>query len=168
MGQRFFARLVFLCALCFLLPLFVLVSRAGASDFSLDTNTRFGYEVLVPAAFLPQEAPVNNDGRQFLAPDGKGFLAVFAYYNAMETTPLALLQERMAELRREGVEITYKAAKGFWFVLSGVDGGEILYEKVLFSQDGETILTLLVRYPAEQKKSYERIVTQASRSLAFR
>lgn len=159
---------IFLCVLCPLSPFSALVPIVEASDFSLYANTRFGYEVLVPAAFLPQEAPTNNDGRQFLAPDGKGSLAVFAFYNALEMTPSTLLQERMAELRSEGVEITYKAAKDFWFVLSGIDGGEIFYEKVLFSRDGETILTLLVRYPAVQKDGYERIVTQASRSLAFR
>jgi len=159
---------VFLCALSPLSPFSVLAPVVEASDFFRYANTRFGYEVLVPAAFLPQEAPMNNDGRQFLAPDGKGSLTVFAFYNALEMTPSALLQERAAELRREGVEITYKAAREFWFVLSGVGGGEILYEKVLFSRDGETVLTLLVRYPAVQKDGYERIVTQASRSLAFR
>ncbi|WP_213693923.1 hypothetical protein [Aminiphilus sp.] len=162
------ACVVFLCALCPLSPFSVLAPVVEASDFFLYANTRFGYEVLVPAAFLPQEVPTNNDGRQFLAPDGKGSLAVFAFYNALETTPSALLQERAAELRREGVEITYKAAREFWFVLSGIDGGEILYEKVLFSRDGETVLTLLVRYPAVQKHGYERIVIQTSRSLAFR
>ena len=88
-------------------------------------------------------------------------------YNALETSPESYAAEREADWKDLKGAITYRAMRKGWFVLSGTIGGEICYERVLFSDDRETIATILVRYPESEKARFGAFVTRASRSLRF-
>lgn len=142
-------------------------ARGGDVTFTTYHNARFGYSVDVPQHFVKGEAPANNDGRTFTSPHDKGMIAVFGSFNALETTAARLKEEKAGEYVKEGAVLDYRAGKGHWFVLSGSRGGEIFYEKVVFSEDRETILTVLLRYPSSQKARYDPIVTRAARTLRF-
>ena len=137
------------------------------SSFQTYRNARFGYSVEVPSEFRKGAAPTNNDGRVFYDRKSRGILTVFGMYNALETSPESYAAEREADWKDLKGAITYRAMRKGWFVLSGTIDAEIFYERVLFSDDRETIATLLVRYPESEKERFGAFVTRASRSLRF-
>ena len=155
-------------SLCVALLLSVAVWAAEAeSSFQTYRNARFGYSVEVPSDFRKGEAPANNDGRVFYDRLSEGILSVFGMYNALEASPESYAAEREADWKGLNGNVTYRAMRKGWFVLSGTVDGEIFYERVLFSDDRETIATLLVRYPESEKERFGAFVTRASRSLRF-
>lgn len=137
------------------------------SSFQTYRNARFGYAVDVPTGFRKGEAPTNNDGRVFYDRKSEGILSVFGMYNALEASPESYAEEREADWKELKGDVTYRVMRKGWFVLSGTIDGEIFYERVLFSDDRETIATLLVRYPESEKERFGAFVTRASRSLRF-
>ena len=143
------------------------VAAEAESSFQTYRNARFGYSVEVPSDFRRGEAPVNNDGRVFYDRLSEGILSVFGMYNALEASPESYAAEREADWKGLNGNVTYRAMRKGWFVLSGTVDGEIFYERVLFSDDRETIATLLVRYPESEKERFGAFVTRASRSLRF-
>ena len=143
------------------------VAAEAESSFQTYRNARFGYSVEVPSDFRKGEAPANNDGRVFYDRLSEGILSVFGMYNALEASPESYAAEREADWKGLNGNVTYRAMRKGWFVLSGTVDGEIFYERVLFSGDRETIATLLVRYPESEKERFGAFVTRASRSLRF-
>ena len=143
------------------------VAAEAESSFQTYRNARFGYSVEVPSDFRKGEAPANNDGRVFYDRLSEGILSVFGMYNALEASPESYAAEREADWEGLNGNVTYRAMRKGWFVLSGTVDGEIFYERVLFSDDRETIATLLVRYPESEKERFGAFVTRASRSLRF-
>ena len=143
------------------------VAAEAESSFQTYRNARFGYSVEVPSDFRRGEAPVNNDGRVFYDQLSEEILSVFGMYNALEASPESYAAEREADWKGLNGNVTYRAMRKGWFVLSGTVDGEIFYERVLFSDDRETIATLLVRYPELEKERFGAFVTRASRSLRF-
>jgi len=157
-------RSVFLSVVILLSLAFV---AAAESSFQTYRNARFGYSVEVPSDFRKGEAPVNNDGRVFYDRRSEGILSVFGMYNALEASPESYAAERETDWKGLNGNVTYRAMRKGWFVLSGTVDGEIFYERVLFSDNRETIATLLVRYPESEKERFGEFVTRASRSLRF-
>ncbi len=153
-------------SVAFLLSLAVVAAEAESS-FQTYRNARFGYSVEVPSDFRKGEAPANNDGRVFYDQLSEGILSVFGMYNALEASPESYAAEREADWKGLNGNVTYRAMRKGWFVLSGTVDGEIFYERVLFSDDRETIATILVRYPESEKERFGAFVTRASRSLRF-
>ncbi len=149
-----------------LLSVAVLAAEAE-SRFQTYRNARFGYSVEVPSDFRKGAAPTNNDGRVFYDRMSEGILSVFGMYNVLEASPESYAVEREADWKDLKGEVTYRVMRKGWFVLSGTIDGEIFYERVLFSDDRETIATLLVRYPESKKERFGAFVTRASRSLRF-
>lgn len=143
------------------------VAAEAESSFQTYRNARFGYSVEVPSDFRKGEAPANNDGRVFYDRLSEGILSVFGMYNALEASPESYAAEREADWKGLNGNVTYRAMRKGGFVLSGTVDGEIFYERALFSDDRETIATLLVRYPESEKERFGAFVTRASRSLRF-
>ena len=160
-------RSMILYAALFVSALASAVSAEAASTLSTYRNARFGYAVDVPSEFRMGEAPVNNDGRVFYDPSSEGVISVFGMYNALGASRESYATEREEDWRGLGGTVTYRAKRENWFVLSGTVGGDIFYERVIFSADGDTIATLLVRYPQSEKARFDPLVARASRTLRF-
>ncbi|MFP4298662.1 MAG: hypothetical protein ACLFT0_12480, partial [Spirulinaceae cyanobacterium] len=128
-------------------------------------NSRFDYSVIYPVDLLEiQEAPTNNDGRRFVAPDNRVEMVVYGSHNSLERDLDELYQEYLGR-EDANTEITYRDRGDNWFVVSGYDnnGDEVFYNKVVL-QDG-VIITLELRYDAALQSQFDPIVADISRSL---
>ncbi len=135
------------------------------NDWERYRSALFGYSLLFPAdVFKLQGESPNGQGQEFISGDGRAKLKVFAVHN-MEG--IGLDQYRATIMRdfsgRDKVE--YGPMGQSWFVLSGVHGGSIYYQKVMFSCGGRVINAFALTYPREQKRTYDGIVTGIEKSF---
>lgn len=139
-----------------------------ARSWTTYENDRFGYAVDVPSDFLQGEAPENNDGRTFSAPNGAGHVSVYGSFNALGQTPASHREWLREDLISREIRITYEATGKTWCVLSGMaPDGAIVYQRVRFSRTGETLLTVSFTYPDNQKETWDDIVARMGKSLHF-
>lgn len=136
------------------------------------SNGRFGFSMNYPVGFfLPGPEPTNGDGLRFTSPDELATLAVwgshFAFYGGQalsygETDINDYYQARLKELP----EVTYNVIRPEqgWFVISGYDGNAVYYEKV-YNNDLCLQAVLHLRYPVEQRDTYDPLVEEISRSF---
>jgi hypothetical protein len=148
---------------------------ARAAEWVSYRNARFGYSLLYPAdIFLPapgETAPGGGDGgahpkagasegaedgRKFRSRDGRAKLVAFATFNS-DFTPEEYRETILKEFKGYD-RITYGPTSKTWFVLSGFRGGDIYYQKVMFSCGGKVINALSVTFPAEQKPLYAPLI----------
>jgi len=122
-------------------------------------NARYGFSIEYPSdLFTPDEPPFNNAGRSFQSKDGKAQFSVWGSANALEQS---LDEYRTGFMEVEDYSnVTYQPKGSNWFVLSGVRGDRIFYEKVILSCRNETVNTLRVYYPTVEKARYDKIVTR--------
>jgi hypothetical protein len=138
-----------------------LFSAALSQGFKWESyrSERFGYTLLFPAdVFKPRGEPPHGDGFEFVSRDGGAKLKVFAAYN---TDNMGLVEYRAAVLGNfESYDkMDYGPMGQSWFVLSGIRGDSIYYQKVLFSCGGRVINAFALTYPKQQKREYDDIVT---------
>jgi hypothetical protein len=152
-SRRFYA---FAASLLF--SVFPVLALAQHSSWRLYENARFGYRALYPDFLIPGEESENGDGRNFLSSDGSVKLVVFGAYN---TKNMAIGEYRRRLLKEfKGHEnIGYGPRGNSWFVLSGLRGGKLYYEKVLFACGGRIVNAFALTYPEEQKHAFDPIVT---------
>ena len=128
-------------------------------------NDRFGTLVRYPAALLfPQPAPENDDGRRFLSADGSVEALVYGQYNVFDQTIDALYDEDLAAGLFD--RVTYQRTSARWYVLSGFNGGRVIYRKVLLSADGSIVHVLQISYPAVVKPMMDPVVEAMAASFS--
>lgn len=123
-------------------------------------NTRYGTRLDFPAdLFAPGIPPENGDGLQFRSPNAS--FEVYAFQN-MEGDTAQTLRERL--LGREGyTNVTYSPSGYNWFVLSGVRGHAIFYEKYLFRD--AIVHAFGMEYPGDSKARYAPILERMEDSF---
>lgn len=127
-------------------------------------NERFGYSFFYPSALLKlRERSRDGDQVEFISVDGQTKLKVFSVVNQDDLSP----NEYRAMILRElhGANIEYEPAGRTWFVLSGVRGPSIYYQKVMFACGGRIINAFSVTYPQPQRRSYDAIITAIEKSF---
>jgi hypothetical protein len=62
-------------------------------------------------------------------------------------------------------EIDYGPMGQSWFVLSGVRGSSIYYQKIMFVCGGRVINAFALTYPEERKRAYDAIVTTIEKNF---
>jgi hypothetical protein len=138
---------------------------AQASDWEWYRSERFGYSLLFPADLLsPREESRDGQGVEFLSEDGKTKLKVLVVENKERVTA----EEYRATLIREFPQygaIHYGPMGQSWFVLSGVRGSSIYYQKVVFACGGHLINAFALTYPEERKSAYDAIVTRIEKNF---
>jgi hypothetical protein len=144
-----------------------LLSTASSLGFNWQNyrSERFGYNLLFPAdVFMPRGKSPNGDRFEFVSRDSEARLKVFATYNIDN---IGLLEYRAAVVRDFGGydKMVYGPIGQSWFVLSGTRGGNIYYQKVLFSCGGRIINAFALTYPSQQKREYDDIVTGIEKSF---
>jgi hypothetical protein len=139
-----------------LMSLVSLVFPASAEEYAKYCNGRYRFCVCHPSHFGIEPAPANDDGRRFH--DDNGFaMTASGINNSLDDT----LQTELESQEERFDKITYRARGDNWFVLSGLQGANILYVKTYVGKG--SINHLYIEYPAHQKAQYDGIVAHISR-----
>jgi serine/threonine-protein kinase len=141
-----------------LLCLYPALALAQYGGWKLYENARFGYRALYPDFLIPGEESDNGDGRKFLSGDGSVKLIVFAAYNT-ENMGIDEYRRTLLQEFKGHDNIGYGPRGNSWFVLSGLRGDAIYYEKVLFACGGRVINAFALTYPQDRKQAFDSIVT---------
>ena len=145
------------------------LSSAAAQTYSTYNNARFGYAIDYPKGMVkPQSESTNGDGRVFESADRQIELRVWGSYNALGTT----LKQRYADdVKQHACCISYKALLGKTYVLSGLSGERIFYEKTIFKgrdgDTGSTYCTFTIAYPRSRKNELDAIVKHIAASFTI-
>jgi hypothetical protein len=135
-----------------------------ASSSAAYRNERFGFELAYPSAvFKPGEAPAGGQGMVFTSRDGAAQLLVSAGQN---TTGETLKSYRRFVLSKSypDARIEYAPVRNSWFVLSGINGDTMFYERITFRCGGKVIYGWQMTYPVAERKTYDPIVEAVHRS----
>jgi hypothetical protein len=159
----FKARMPLVPGVAAILSLCCLPSPSAAAPSNLGWTTfhnEHGASVEYPRALLPVEGePVSSKGVLFATPDGRGRLEIFSIPNRRSESPAAFT----SRIAPGGEQLSYRRVSRRFFAASTMQNGRILYRRCNFS--GVNIHCIDIRYPAEEKGSWDRIVTRISLSL---
>lgn len=153
-----------LAGLLFLLAA-VLLTNAQAK-FSVYANDRFFFTVEYPSELQMQPPPENNDGRTFLSADGTVELRAWGQFNVLD---YELEDKYHEDASFSGASITYRALLKNGFVLSGMIGDTIFYQKTLRHKfpDADVFYTFTIKYPKTERKKYDAVVKRIAASFKF-
>jgi hypothetical protein len=149
-----------------------LMCGAGGSAFSgsrLDEwatvkNDRHGFAIAYPIDVFEQKtAPTTDEGRLLMSKDGKAKLLVGAFENTGENS-LQEYRQFLLDEQYAGADIDYAPVKKRWFVLSGTHHGQTFYQRVSFTCGGKLINSWAMLYPADERKTYDRVVEAVART----
>lgn len=126
--------------------------------YKLYHNTRFDFCAWYPADFKLGVAPENGDGQSFFTQNKQGKILVYGAWLQPGQDMKALYKEE-----QQNRKVTYKAFLKNSFVVSGWQDGLIFYQKTVLRKDA--VLTLLLSYPSDQKKSFDKIITKVSKKF---
>lgn len=104
-----------------------------------------------------------HTGRVFETSDGRAQLHVFTMENRDGESPARFLGRRR---ERDRSRLAYSRVTASFFAISAVHEGRILYRRCNFPYRGAHLVHCMdVRYPAEEKRAWDDIVTRISLSL---
>jgi hypothetical protein len=131
----------------------------GAGHYETYSNDRFSYSVCYPPELLKAqgESP-NGDGQEFLSKTNDALMIVYGSNNVLGQTLQDALQEEVEDFNAKSpkAKITYKAIKGGWFALSGVQGGKIVYQKTVLRKG--VFKTFRLEYNESERAVYDPVV----------
>jgi hypothetical protein len=134
-------------------------------DWETYRSERFGYSLLFPGRVL-EEHSETPDGRgvELSSKDRSVRLKVLAADN---TDNISVGDYRAAILREfSGAgQLQYGPMGQSWFVLSGVRGNSIYYQKVLFACGGRIINAFALTYPEQQRREFDPVVTTIEKNF---
>ena len=161
---RLLGSAVFILAV-FFGPEWLSAVRAQANTWETYRSQKFGYSLVFPADIVqPRSESPDGRGIEFTSDDGLVKLKILADYNAQN---VSLGDYRAAILREftESNQLEYGPMGRSWFVLSGVRGDSIYYQKVLFACGGRIINAFALTYPAQLRRAFDPIVTMIEKSF---
>jgi len=123
-------------------------------------NAKYGYAIAYPKAFSPQGEADAGDGQVFLAPGGQGEMRVYAAYNVLGASFRQRYQESLKAL---GGKPLYTLLREDWYVVSGLVGGKIYYEKTLLRRDA--FFTVAFTYDPAARALFESIIGRVIKSF---
>jgi outer membrane biosynthesis protein TonB len=126
---------------------------------------KYGTRLDVPSAVFatPNGLAGRGVGRQFKTPDGRASLAVYSQGNNTRDTPASYLRKNLQSAR---ADLDYERVTPEFFAISAVMGDSIYYSRCNFSHDaGRAIHCFDMKYPVQERQSWDGIVTRMSRSL---
>ena len=144
------------------------VPQAGLprdAKWTVFVELKYGTRLDVPGAvFATPDGPANRGvGRQFKTPDGRASLAVYSQSNDARDTPASYLRKNL-QSPRAGLD--YQRVTPEFFAIAAVMRGSIYYSRCNFSHDaGRAIHCFDLKYPVQERQSWDSIVTRMSRSL---
>ncbi|HYF08116.1 MAG TPA: hypothetical protein VD970_10880 [Acetobacteraceae bacterium] len=137
--------------------------HAAAETWHLYQHPRLGTRIAYPDRFTRDPSHDDPDGARFTSSDDAFFL-VYGMPNRAGHDLAGLLNFALGSMG-PGRRITYRAQGRSWFVLSGFQDDQILYERHLLSPDRSIAHAFVMVYPAALRRPYDPIVTRMSRSF---
>jgi hypothetical protein len=151
------------------LAIHLTTAGAAADELRYTTyhNDRFGTTIDYPPEIFPvrERAPVNDDGRAFDSADKKARFVTNGAWNTEDDAIEDLFATEQKFLVDDGVKVTYAKVGDDWFVVTGVKGDEIYYERFLLSYQNQIINKFHIEYAASKRALYDPIVSRMARSL---
>jgi hypothetical protein len=147
---------------------FAAVPQAGLprdAGWTVFVEQQYGTRLDVPSAvFATPDGPTTRGvGRQFKTPDGRATLAVYSQRNDARDTPASYLRKNL-QSSRTGLD--YERVTPEFFAIAAVMRGSIYYSRCNFSNNaGRAIHCFDLKYPVQERQSWDGIVTRMSRSL---
>jgi outer membrane biosynthesis protein TonB len=144
------------------------VPQAGLprdAKWTVFVELKYGTRLDLPSAvFATPDGPSGRGvGRQFKTADGRASLAVYSQRNDARDTPASYLRKNLQSRR---ADLDYERVTPEFFAISAVMGDSIYYSRCNFSHDaGRAIHCFDMKYPAQERQSWDGIVTRMSRSL---
>ncbi len=129
-------------------------------------NGRFEFCADYPANFLrPQGESQNNDGNVFTTANGSSEMRASGMYNVLDESITEAFKSASAKNVYYDSEhqITYKAQKGNWFVISGTYFESIFYVKTILI--GETFYTVYFEYHPSERKQFDEIIKRVTKNF---
>jgi hypothetical protein len=126
----------------------------------------FGTSIQYPASiFAPAGKPERGVGQRFERADGRAVLSIYSRPNKAGEDPATYLRHNL-RMRRSALD--YIRVTRSFFAISSELGGVILYSRCNFSRRTRTRATIHcfdLKYPQEEKRSWDAVVTRISLSL---
>lgn len=146
------------CILASLLILAAAGPLAAAQGWRSFADGHAGVHISYPAdVFLPRPSEGGSSARVFVSRDGGARFAIGARSSAEGESP-AYFRRHLLGTDARYDNLTYGPRGRDWFVLSGYDGDNIYYEKVMFSCGRSVTSVFLISYPIAQRARYDGIV----------
>jgi hypothetical protein len=138
--------------------------KSPAADWRTFEVPDFGTSIQYPASiFTPAGRPEMGLGQRFERADGRAVLSIYARSNKTGDTPRTYLRKH---LRVERSELDYVRIAGSFFAISSERDGIILYSRCNFSGGAPGVIHCFdLKYPQEEKRSWDAVVTRLSLSL---
>jgi hypothetical protein len=123
----------------------------------------FGTRIQYPASiFTPAGQPEMGLGQRFERADGRAVLSIYARANKGDT-PRTYLRKH---LRVERSKLDYVRIARSFFAISSERDGVVLYSRCNFSGGARGVIHCFdMKYPQEEKRSWDPVVTRISLSL---
>ena len=134
--------------------------RASWTSYS---NSRFLFTLSYPADVFSITESADDNGAVLVSTDGRARLRIFAAKNVTGKT-LSEYRRFLLQNRYEDVSIDYAPRSKLWFVLSGTQGEEVVYEHVGFSCDGASLHGWQMTYPAHERTFFDLVADEVHRS----
>ena len=132
-------------------------------EYVLYMNPRFNFNLLIPKSFETNPPPENGDGQSFSSQRRETTILAYGGYNVDNNS---LTQQMNAIISyNPKCNFTYKYVKNDFFILSGIEGNEILYIKSIYNRAENSFISVHIRYPLARKDEMNDIVTTISQSI---
>jgi hypothetical protein len=146
------------CGASGVIPLKAQSPAADHHVWKVYTNVRFQYSICYPQDLLvPEDEVENSDGRKFLAKDGAK-LVVFGRNNALNDPLKDALEDTASRLAGASGQVTYRALKPDWFVVSGRNEQSIFYAKTIYAH--EQFKSFELTYDSGASAVYKPVITR--------
>jgi hypothetical protein len=159
-------RLVIL-AFCFIAsPIFSADSTNAKVEYGTYINARYDFELKYPKNILIPDLPPpdNNDAGGFISKDKQVDIAAQGKHLVINTWKEEY--QGVLDYHKKG-KITYKHFNKKFFVVSGYEGDQVFYSKVIWlgPDDLPIVLVFDATYPKKDKKFWDPIITVCANSL---
>ncbi len=152
-------------AALWLTPLLAQGQRLEVKDWQVFVDPQFGTQVDYPADVFSQSGGQSERGagERFRTADGQAVLEVYSLPNDPLFTPERFLRVNLQQPR---TALEYQRITPSFFAISNVRDGVIYYSRCNFSRSPRPLISCIdLKYPEEQKRAWDDVVTRISRSL---
>ena len=138
--------------------------RPDSASWASYRNARFGFSLRYPAdIFVPEPAQSDDLVTRFRSRDGRATLQIVATSNVAGRT-LAQYRTALIQERYRQAQFDYAPQRDTWFVLSGVAGDDIFYERVTFACDRRSFHGWTLVFPSSERALYEPTIEEMHRN----
>lgn len=131
-------------------------NKVAAGSF---TNEQLGYSITYPKDILIlDESTVNSEQQIFKPVEGKAELRIYSDKRVDKSgTPIAFnaaYEQDIAD--KSGRQIAHSSLSPNYYVISGLDGDLLYYQKTIFSKGA--LVTAVLKYPKEERDIFNAML----------